>query len=381
MKQLFLFFLTFVAMTIAQPVQAGQRFNVNGLQMEIVNCTPYADGVVVNVTFLNSTGRDVAFKVNNYFEDQCFVIDQDGDQQQLTEFIIGGQGAAGSDFRPIPQDVTMKGQIYFRHVSERHSVVKRMKLFCRVAKDGSEEKEQNIEAVNIPITPLSNTNMEGSRFTDPIVTMNTKGAMHYGKNVALDFSLTNNGKDRYDAPIKEITAYDEDGNAYQGECSVTRMRLETDLPQKFFISIKNVPQNVKKFTLVRAMFDEWGHKMEWKNIPVQKAPYTTTAGNIRCRLIGVECSQTETILQLEYISGMDGSISLSRNGYIIGDDGKKLKISRVDGVPFSPQQQTIKPGKTYKMTLTFPALAKQVTQFDYIEDESSDWKFYGIKVE
>ena len=103
MKKNLICLLALIAMMIwAQPMKAGQKFNINGLQIEFVNCKQYADGVVMNFTFLNTSGRDVAFKVTNFFEGQSFVIDEDGDQHQLTELIIGGQGAAGSDFRSIP---------------------------------------------------------------------------------------------------------------------------------------------------------------------------------------------------------------------------------------------------------------------------------------
>jgi len=380
MKKSIVCLMAFVAMLTVLPVQAGQKFNVNGLQMEFVSCTPYADGIVINFTFLNTTGRDVAFKVNNYFEDQCFVIDEEGDQHQLTELIIGGQGAAGSDFRPIPQDITMKGQIYFRHVSERHSIVKRLKLLCRVTKDGSGEKEENVVMTDIPITPLANTNMEGTRFTDPVVTMNTKSLMYYGKYAGLEFTLTNNGKEKYNAPVSEITAYDEDGNAYEGVCTIHYMRLESDMPQKFFIAIKNVPKNVKRFSLIRAMFDEWGHKMEWRNMNVDEAPYTTTAGNTNCRLTGVECTKTETKLYLEYTASEDCYLWLSGKAHIVGDDGKILGIRSTDGIALQPNRQKCSANQTYKMTLTFPPLAASVTQFDFIEEESSDWKLFGIKV-
>lgn len=381
MKVLMVMLAVLFSMTATLPTQAGQKFNINGLQMEFVSCTPYADGVVMNFTFTNMSGREMAFRVSNYFEDQCFVVDEDGDQHQLTELVIGGQGAAGSDFRPIPQEVTMKGQIYFRHVSERHTVVKRMKLLCLVAKDGAGEKEQNLVMTDIPITPPNNTNMEGARFTDPIVTMNTKGATHWGKNVELQFTLTNTGKDRYDAPVREVTAYDEDGNAYDAESSIKYMRLETDMPQKFSIVIKNVPKSVKKFSLIRAMFDEWGHKMEWKNVTVEEGPYTTTEQNTRCRLTGVEYSNTATMLHLEYTAGDDGYMWLSKSGYIVGNDGKKLALRGAEGIALSPQRTSIKANKTYKMTLTFPALAPSVSHFDFIESEGSDWKFFGIKVE
>ena len=381
MKVLMVMLAVLFSMTATLPTQAGQKFNINGLQMEFVSCTPYADGVVMNFTFTNMSGREMAFRVSNYFEDQCFVVDEDGDQHQLTELVIGGQGAAGSDFRPIPQEVTMKGQIYFRHVSERHTVVKRMKLLCLVAKDGAGEKEQNLVMTDIPITPPNNTNMEGARFTDPIVTMNTKGATHWGKNVELQFTLTNTGKDRYDAPVREVTAYDEDGNAYDAESSIKYMRLETDMPQKFSIVIKNVPKSVKKFSLIRAMFDEWGHKMEWKNVTVEEGPYTTTEQNTRCRLTGVEYSNTATMLHLEYTAGDDGYMWLSKSGYIVGNDGKKLALRGAEGIALSPQRTSIKANKTYKMTLTFPARAPSVSHFDFIESEGSDWKFFGIKVE
>lgn len=381
MKVLMVMLAVLFSMTATLPTQAGQKFNINGLQMEFVSCTPYADGVVMNFTFTNMSGREMAFRVSNYFEDQCFVVDEDGDQHQLTELVIGGQGAAGSDFRPIPQEVTMKGQIYFRHVSERHTVVKRMKLLCLVAKDGAGEKEQNLVMTDIPITPPNNTNMEGARFTDPIVTMDTKGATHWGKNVELQFTLTNTGKDRYDAPVREVTAYDEDGNAYDAESSIKYMRLETDMPQKFSIVIKNVPKSVKKFSLIRAMFDEWGHKMEWKNVTVEEGPYTTTEQNTRCRLTGVEYSNTATMLHLEYTAGDDGYMWLSKSGYIVGNDGKKLALRGAEGIALSPQRTSIKANKTYKMTLTFPALAPSVSHFDFIESEGSDWKFFGIKVE
>lgn len=270
MKRSIIWVAVFLATVIALPVQAGMKYAINGLQLDITGCTQYADGIVVNVTFTNTSGRDMAFKVNNYFEDQCYVIDENGDRHQLTLLIIAKQGASGSDFCSIPQDIPVKGQIYFRHVSEKDSMVKRMKLLCRVTKDGGGEVEKNLIVENIPITPLRNTNMEGTKFTDSDVTMNTKGLTREGNNAILRFTLTNHDRDRYDAPVRQITAYDEEGNAYEGKCSISYMKLETDQPQAFVITIGNVPATVKKFSLIKAMFDEWGHKMEWKNIEISQ---------------------------------------------------------------------------------------------------------------
>lgn len=270
MKRSIIWMVALLATIIALPMQAGMKYVINGLQLDITSCTPYADGIVVNVTFTNTSGRDMAFKVNNYFEDQCYVIDENGDRHQLAQLIIAREGAAGSDFRSIPQDIPVKGQIYFRHVSDKDSMVKRMKLFCRVTKDGSGEQEKDLIVDNIPITPLQNTNMEGTKFTDPAVTMNTKGLTREGNNAILKFTLTNHDRDRYDAPVRQITAYDEEGNAYEGKCSIGYMKLETDQPQAFVITIGNVPTTVKEFSLIKAMFDEWGHKMEWRNIKISQ---------------------------------------------------------------------------------------------------------------
>ena len=384
MKKNLICLLALIAMMIwAQPMKAGQKFNINGLQIEFVNCKQYADGVVMNFTFLNTSGRDVAFKVTNFFGGQSFVIDEDGDQHQLTELIIGGQGAAGSDFRSIPQDVTLKGQIYFRHVSERHTVVKRMNLLCRVTRDGAGEKEQNLVMVDIPISPSDNTNMEGTRFTDPIVTMETKGLTIEEPNAVLRFTLTNHDRNRYDAPIREITAYDEDGNPYEGSCSITYMKLETDIPQSFIITIKNVPNTLKKFSLIRAMFDEWGHKMEWKNIAVDtvtEVPYTTTERNKKLRITNVECSPTATKVSFEYRTGTIERLDIAPTTYIMTESGKKLQIIKADGIPYSPQKLTVNPNKSVTFSLTFPPLPTGTKQFDLIESPTSSWQFFRIKV-
>lgn len=270
MKTNRIFTTLLLTLLTAMPMLAqGQKFSLNGLQIEFTSCTPYADGIVVNATFTNVAGRDVAFKVNNYFEDQCYVIDEQGDQHQLAQLIIGGQGAAGSDFRTIPQDITMKGQIYFRHVSDQDSSIKRIKLLCRVSKDGVGEQERDLVWTNLPISPLNNTNRPNTKFTDSAVTMDTKSLVIEEPNAVLRFTLTNHDRQRYDCPVRQVTAYDENGNSYEGTCDIGYMRLETDVPQAFVITIPNVPNDLKKFTVIRCMFDEWEHKMEWKNIEVE----------------------------------------------------------------------------------------------------------------
>ncbi len=74
------------------------------------------------------------------------------------------------------------------------------------------------------------------------------------------------------ALFHKATALDSDGNAYEAEVvKGNKSYLEVGLPVNFTLQIKDVPENVKRFSLIRAEFESrQGYKVEWKGMPVKE---------------------------------------------------------------------------------------------------------------
>ncbi len=109
---------------------------------------------------------------------------------------------------------------------------------------------------------------------------------------------------------------------------------------------------------------------------------STTASRIH--ISKVIANETETIIEFSgnnnSMTGYYTWITISPNSYIMAN-GKKYTLTRAEGIGVDPQKTYFSRGNTdYIFKLYFPALPLNISSFDFIESNESDWKFYGIKL-
>lgn len=100
----------------------------------------------------------------------------------------------------------------------------------------------------------------------------------------------------------------------------------------------------------------------------------------------VQVSFSRTIIDLEFDNTVNGSgwVSISPETYIISyDTGKRYTLVLAEGIPIGPQKYYFSSrNEKLKFRLIFPALPKNTTKFNLIENEHDNdtWRFYGIKL-
>ena len=98
------------------------------------------------------------------------------------------------------------------------------------------------------------------------------------------------------------------------------------------------------------------------------------------RIVRVACSDTETRLELEYVSQRpNDGMSVRGSAYIKGNKGGKLGIVSVENITMSPSSTNIPwPFQKLRFALIFPPLPDEAKEFDFIVP-SSVWQFKDIK--
>lgn len=97
------------------------------------------------------------------------------------------------------------------------------------------------------------------------------------------------------------------------------------------------------------------------------------------RLISVSINNNETVLTLSCKNDVATvGMNIDRNAYLYAD-GVKYALTFADGIAYSPEH-TFFSERTKTFKLHFKALPLNTTRFDFVENDNSDWKMYGISL-
>lgn len=119
-------------------------------------------------------------------------------------------------------------------------------------------------------------------------------------------------------------------------------------------------------------------------VEVYTSPKVGRNNSSDTKIVGIETTNESTTLFVEYTNYKydNGWYSIDPNTYIRDKStGQTYKLLITSNCAISPKKTPLDKGKTAKFALTFPAISKDCKQIDFVESESSSWKFYGIKLE
>lgn len=117
----------------------------------------------------------------------------------------------------------------------------------------------------------------------------------------------------------------------------------------------------------------------YKN-PVVKKNY---AHNLKVVSVSIQTNQTILTLS-DNNQASDGDfyewISLDKNSYIVAD-GQKYTLKKAIGIALSPDKTYFSyAGESKTFSLYFPPIPDNTTSIDFVENEDSEWKLYGIQL-
>lgn len=99
------------------------------------------------------------------------------------------------------------------------------------------------------------------------------------------------------------------------------------------------------------------------------------------KLLDVTVNKVETVLTFSFKNdrGSQG-MNIDRNAYLYAD-GIKFALKLAVGIAYSPNYTSLTyQGETKRFELHFEALPQNTIQFDFIENDNSVWKMYGISL-
>ncbi len=117
---------------------------------------------------------------------------------------------------------------------------------------------------------------------------------------------------------------------------------------------------------------------------VYNHPAITHKGNNKLTLVSVTVSPESTVLELSsnnsYPGGYYQWFSISPDAYI-SVNGIKYKLRSADGIALAPSVTYFShANETKTFRLIFPPIPSNISSFDFIESQDSEWKLLGIKL-
>ena len=113
---------------------------------------------------------------------------------------------------------------------------------------------------------------------------------------------------------------------------------------------------------------------------VRENPVYVNKKNTNAKILRVACSDTETRLEMEIVSGgVNVGLNIKGKAYIKGDKGGKQELSGVENITVAPATTKIPwPFQKLRFALIFEGLPEDAKEFDFIEPSTS-WQFKDIK--
>ena len=98
-------------------------------------------------------------------------------------------------------------------------------------------------------------------------------------------------------------------------------------------------------------------------------------------LISVVIKSNETVLTISCKNDLAGGwMNIDRNAYIVAN-GSRYTLTKIEGIAYSPNCTYFSyQGESKTFKLHFQAIPKNTTSIDFIENASSEWRLYGIRL-
>lgn len=259
---------------------------LDGVQMSILSCERWGNGVRVQYKVTNSSSydRDLRF---TYKGDPCDSTQPDPIMEDnLNNSYEGGPYSLGSDVyqnvlgylsSKVPAGVTVKGTYVVKSVAPSATSFKKLTIGGNELLSGGRTPFE-YTWTNLPITERSNSDNSSVSCSLPTFYISYKGAVRDGKNVKITFTIRNDsGKDVKAWQMLNSTskvAYSEDGDSFDVKWQVGSKAngessdLPADVPVKCTVTVMNVPATVTAFSLIRIGLFENEYNIEFKNLKI-----------------------------------------------------------------------------------------------------------------
>lgn len=265
----------------------GNHGELPGMTIKLLSCQRWGNGVKIIYSLSNKTDSDRKLKFYFYGNPISItpldpVIYDANDNRYTGGPVSLGEASyekiLGFMYANIPDGIVAKGEYMVYNVPKNIDHFRCVTIGIHDQTAGGRGLPYEYKWQNIPITEIRNTDSDKVICTLPTFTINYKGLRRDGKNVFLDFTITNNtGHDLspYGLALKSsYSAFSHEGDAFSvawligGESPLNAKEIPVGVPVKCSLLIKNVPASVTGFSLVRFLLQDNTYKIEFRDIDI-----------------------------------------------------------------------------------------------------------------
>ena len=218
--------------------------------------------MLVRFVVTNTSSSEIGLEIDDAGVDDANAIDGDGNSHGVTAYIANGN-SAGCITGTLPPDVPVKGYLTVSNVPVGCKSIDRVNFRGAVHIGNTTMLSYKYSIGQNTIEYPNNTNADNIFSSLPILRYNLNSVKHVGNNVVVTATVKNEGVNNIAINSRDGNmVFDEEGNSYEMETTVggkelgswTGQTIAKDIPMKMVFTIKNVPANVNKFSIIKMAY-------------------------------------------------------------------------------------------------------------------------------
>ena len=241
---------------------SGYSNSIPHVNFKVTGCEYWGDDVLVRFVVTNTSSSEIGLEIDYVGVDDANALDDDGNSHNVTAYIANGN-SAGCITGTLPPDVPLKGYFTVLNVPVGCKSIDRVKFRGAVHIGNTTMLSYKYSIGQNTIEYPNNTNADNIFSSLPILRYDLNSVKHVGNNVVVTATVKYVGVDNITINSRDGNmVFDDEGNSYEMETTVggkelgnwTDLTMAKDIPMKMVFTIKNVPANVNKFSIIKMAY-------------------------------------------------------------------------------------------------------------------------------
>lgn len=241
---------------------SGYSNSIPHVNFKVTGCEYWGDDVLVRFVVTNTSSSEIGLEIDYVGVDDANALDGDGNSHNVTAYIANGN-SAGCITGTLPPDVPVKGYFTVLNVPVGCKSIDRVKFRGAVHIGNTTMLSYKYSIGQNTIEYPNNTNADNIFSSLPILRYDLNSVKHVGNNVVVTATVKYVGVDNITINSRDGNmVFDDEGNSYEMETTVggkelgnwTDLTMAKDIPMKMLFTIKNVPANVNKFSIIKMAY-------------------------------------------------------------------------------------------------------------------------------
>ena len=241
---------------------SGYSNSIPHVNFKVTGCEYWGEDVLVRFVVTNTSSSEIGLEIDYVGVDDANALDGDGNSHNVTAYIANGN-SVGCITGTLPPDVPVKGYFTVLNVPVGCKSIDRVKFRGAVHIGNTTMLSYKYSIGQNTIEYPNNTNADNIFSSLPILRYDLNSVKHVGNNVVVTATVKYVGVDNITINSRDGNmVFDDEGNSYEMETTVggkelgnwTDLTMAKDIPMKMLFTIKNVPANVNKFSIIKMAY-------------------------------------------------------------------------------------------------------------------------------